>query len=247
MDYDWTARIETRLDQIAEGKMDKVEMLSSFYKPFHAEVEKSVDVERSEVAGARLLGVEPKSKRNIYARIARFGAVLQIGESGKDVADKPEFIPLDKKFSIETISLEQALEQIDAPRLPRAIGKADDGVGIIAAKGPFGNYLKCGDVNVSLPKTVDPFKITLAEAVELYQAKLDSVIADWGDVKIVKGKYGPYVKGPGRFNNARIPKDQDASKITEEQAREMLAEKPAKTTRKTAKKKSAPRRRKKSK
>ncbi|MDR3125679.1 MAG: type I DNA topoisomerase [Candidatus Nomurabacteria bacterium] len=227
MDYDWTARIETRLDQIAGGELDKVEMLSSFYKPFHAEIDKSGDLERSQVAGARLLGVEPKSGRNIYARIARFGAVLQLGESGKDTEQKPEFIPLDKKFSIETISLQQALEQIAAPRLPRAVGTTKSGIEIVAAKGPFGNYLKCGDVNVTLPKSADPFKITLSEAEELYQAKLDSIIADWGEIKIIKGKYGPYIKGSGRFNTARIPKDQDPTKITETEARQMLTTKPA--------------------
>ena len=225
-DYDWTARIESRLDKIAEGKEKKNEMLSSFYKPFHDEVEKSEGAERSEIGGTKLIGVDPKSGRNIYARIARFGAVLQIGESGKDVEEKPEFIPLDKKFSIETITLDQAIEQINAPRLPRSIGITKDGVEIIAAKGPFGNYLKCGDINVTLPKTVDPFKITLEEATKLYQDKLDSIIADWGDLKILKGKYGPYVKGPGRFNNVRIAKDVDPTKITEAEAQKLLDEKP---------------------
>ena len=230
VDYDWTARIEGRLDQIAEGKMNKVEMLGSFYKPFHAEIEKSGDIERSEIAGSRELGKDPKSGRNIYARVARFGAVLQIGESGKDVEEKPEFIPLDGKFSIETITLDQAIEQINAPRLPRNIGKTTEGVEIIAAKGPFGNYLKCGDINVTLPKDSDPFKITMQEAEKLYREKLDSIIADWGDIKILKGKYGPYVKGPGRWNNVRIPKETNPTKITEVEARKMLDEKPKKST-----------------
>ena len=226
VDYDWTARIESRLDQIAEGKMEKVEMLKSFYKPFHAEVNKSESIDRKEVAGARLLGKDQKSGRNVYARVARYGAIIQIGESGKDVEEKPEFIPLDKKFSVENITLEQALEEIKKPRLPKLIGKAKDGVEIVASKGPFGNYLKCGDINVTLPKTVDPFAITLEDAEKLYQEKLASIIADWGDVKILIGKYGPYVKGPGRWNNVRIAKDVDTKKITEEEARKMLDEKP---------------------
>lgn len=239
MDYDWTARIESRLDQIAEGEMGKTEMLQSFYEPFHAEVGKSDNIERSEVAGARLLGKDPKSGKNVYARVARYGAVIQIGESGKEVEEKPEFIPLDKKLSVETITLDEALEQVALPRLPRAVGVAKDGVEIIAAKGPFGNYLKCGDINVTLPKTADPFKITLKEAEELYQEKLNSIIADWGDVKILKGKYGPYIKGPGRWNNVRIDKEADPKKITEEEARKMLDEKPKTKgkSRKTTKKK----------
>ena len=231
VDYGWTAIIENDLDDIATGKKDHVKMLRGFYRPFHAEIEDSDSIDRKEVTGMRKLGVDPKTKLPIFARIGRFGPMLQLGEGGKDVEEKPEFISLDKKSSIETITLEQAIEQINAPRLPRIIGKASDGVEIIASKGPFGNYLKCDKINVTMPKNADPFKITLAEAEKLYQDKLDSIIADWGDVKILKGKYGPYIKGPGRWNNVRIPKETDPKSITEADAKKLLDEKPARKKR----------------
>ena len=116
-----------------------------------------------------------------------------------------------------------------ANKLPRPLGKAPDGTELIAANGPFGPYLKGGKYNIPM-KDCDPYTITLEEALPLYQKKIDSMIADWGEIQIVNGAYGPYVKGPGRRNNAKIPKDLDPKTITETQAREMLANKP-KTTR----------------
>ncbi|MBQ3409743.1 hypothetical protein IJG66_00050, partial [Candidatus Saccharibacteria bacterium] len=104
-----------------------------------------------------------------------------------------------------------------------------DNAELIAASGPFGPYLKAGKYNIPL-KGHDPYTISLKTAEKLYQEKLDSIIADWGDVSIIIGAYGPYIKGPGRRNNYKIPKDQDPKKITEAEARKLLAEKP-KTTR----------------
>ena len=120
--------------------------------------------------------------------------------------------------------------------MPRSLGKAADGTEIIAAAGPFGPYLKAGKYNVpikSKEESYDPYTITLEQAEPLYVAKRDSYIADWGDIQIVNGAYGPYVKGPGRRNNVKIPKDVDPKTVTKEQAEEMLANKP-KTTRRPA-------------
>ncbi|GHU09693.1 hypothetical protein FACS189431_8140 [Alphaproteobacteria bacterium] len=115
MDYGWTARIEDRLDQIAEGKMNKVEMLKSFYAPFHDEVAKSDDIDRSEVVGQRELGKDPATGKPIYARMTRYGAVLQVGEGGKDVEEKPRFIPLPEGKSIDTVTIEDAQAQLLLP------------------------------------------------------------------------------------------------------------------------------------
>ena len=124
----------------------------------------------------------------------------------------------------KTVTLEAALKQLDLPALPRELGQAKDGATIIASSGPFGPYLKAGNYNIQL-KDHDPYTIDLATAEQLYQEKLDSIIADWGDIMIINGAYGPYVKGPGRFNNAKIPKDQDPKQITLEEAKAMLENK----------------------
>ena len=123
------------------------------------------------------------------------------------------------------------MKQLALPVLPRNLGKAPDGAEIIAANGPFGPYLKGGKYNIPI-KDFDPYTISLEEALPLYQKKVDSMIADWGEVQIINGAYGPYVKGPGRRNNVKIPKDVDPKTVTEAQVREMLANKP-KTASKT--------------
>ena len=114
------------------------------------------------------------------------------------------------------------------PTLPRLLGKAPDGAELIAANGPFGPYLKGGKYNIPM-KDFDPYTVTLEEVLPLYQKKVDSMIADWGEIQIINGAYGPYIKGPGRRNNVKVPKGTDPKTITETKAREMLNNKP-KTT-----------------
>lgn len=121
------------------------------------------------------------------------------------------------------------MKQLALPSLPRLLGKAPDGAELIAANGPFGPYLKGGKYNIPM-KDLDPYTVSFDEALPLYQAKVDSIIADWGEIMIINGAYGPYVKGPGRRNNTKIPKDVDPKSITEAQAREMLENKPKSTT-----------------
>ena len=118
--------------------------------------------------------------------------------------------------------------------MPRLLGPAADGTPLIAAAGPFGPYLKAGKYNLPI-KDYDPYTIDLPTAQSLYQAKLDSIIADFGDLMIINGAYGPYIKGPGRFNNVKIPKDRDPKTITKAEAEAMLAAKPARRGRRTAK------------
>jgi DNA topoisomerase-1 len=225
VDYDFTAEIEQELDEIADGKLGQVKMLKIFYGPFHKLITESDKIDRSEVTNARELGKDPKTKKTIYAKIGKNGGYIQLGESGKDTDEKPRFAPLPADTNVKTVTYDQAIAQLELPELPRSLGTAADGTEIIAANGPFGPYLKAGKHNVQL-KEHDPYKITLKQAEPLYQAKLDSIIADWGDIKIIIGAYGPYVKGPGRFNNAKIPKDTDPKKLTQEQAEKLLAEKP---------------------
>ena len=229
VDYKFTAHIEKDLDLVAEAKLGRVKMLRDFYGPFHDTVLAANGVERYN--NSRLLGHHPDDGKPIYAKVGKNGGFIQLGDNEKESGEKPRFAPLPKRKSVKTVTLEQALKQLELPALPRSLGKASDDVEIIAANGPFGPYLKCGKYNIPM-KDFDPYTVSLKEALPLYQAKIDSIIADWGEIMIINGAYGPYVKGPGRRNNVKIPKDIDPKKITEAEARKMLEEKPkTKTTR----------------
>ena len=223
VDYGFTADVEQKLDKIAENKLEKVKMLRDFYTPFSKLIGKSSDIARYNNSNA--LGTDPKTGKNIYAKIGKNGGFIQLGENEKESGEKPRFAPLPKGETVKTVTLAQALKQLALPALPRSLGKAKDGTEIIAASGPFGPYLKAGTYNVPI-KDYDPYTITLKEAEPLYQAKIDSIIADWGDIMIINGAYGPYVKGPGRRNNAKIPKEIDPKKLTKAAAEKILKEKP---------------------
>ena len=223
VDYKFTANIEEDLDKIAERELDRVEMLRAFYGPFSKEVEKSGGAVRYN--NARELGKDPKTGRPIYAKVGKNGGFIQLGDNEKTSGEKPRFAPLPSNMTEKTVTLEAALKQLELPELPRELGAAKDGSTIIVSSGPFGPYLKAGKYNVPI-KDYDPYTIDLKTAAKLYQDKLDTIIADWDDIMIIKGAYGPYVKGPGRFNNVKIPSDQDPTKITLEEAKKMLEEKP---------------------
>lgn len=229
VDYKFTANIEKDLDLVAEAKLERVKMLRDFYGPFHDTVLIANGVERYN--NARLLGHDPETGKPIYAKVGKNGGFIQIGDNEKECGEKPRFAPLPKRKSVKTVTLEQALKQLALPVLPRSLGFAPDGVELIAANGPFGPYLKGGKYNIPM-KDFDPYVVTLEEALPLYQKKVDSMIADWGEIQIINGAYGPYIKGPGRRNNVKIPKDRDPKTITEAEAREMLENKP-KTASKT--------------
>ena len=230
VNYGFTADIEKQLDQIAEQKLERVKMLKKFYGPFKKLVVASDDVARFN--GATELGKDPKTQKPIYAKIGKHGGFIQLGENEKTTGEKPIFAPLPKGKTTKTVTLEQALKQLALPTLPRSLGHAKDKTELIAANGPFGPYLKAGKYNIQI-KGKDPYTITLEEALSLYQAKIDSIIADWGDIMIINGAYGPYIKGPGRRNNLKISKDEDPKKITKQEAEKRLAEK---TTKKPVKK-----------
>ena len=230
VDYKFTANIEKDLDLVAEAKLERVKMLRDFYGSFHDTVLVANGVERYN--NARLLGHHPDNGKPIYAKVGKTGGFIQLGDNEKESKEKPTFAPLPKRKSVNTVTLEQALKQLELPSLPRVLGKAKDGMELIAANGPFGPYLKGGKYNIPM-KDYDPYTVTLEEVLPLYQKKVDSMIADWGEIQIISGAYGPYVKGPGRRNNVRVPKDIDPKTITLKQAEEMLANKPKKTATKT--------------
>ncbi|MGB4767777.1 MAG: type I DNA topoisomerase [Candidatus Saccharimonas sp.] len=232
VDYDFTANVEQEFDRIADDKLPRNTMLQSFYEPFHKLIENSGGIDRSKVGANREVGTDPKSGKPIFARFGRFGPMLQLGS--QDDTDKPQFAPLPAGAKIETVTLEQALE---AFKLPRTIGETKDGKVIKAAIGRFGPFIQIGTktktttpLYVSL-KEDDPHDVTLARALELYDAKLkaeaEKNIADFGDgIKVLNGRFGPYITDGKK--NAKIPKDTDPKSITHEQAKELIAEAPAK-------------------
>ena len=226
VDYDFTARVEADFDNIAAGKQAWQAMIGDFYKTFHPLIEQSADISRQEVSQARELGIDPKSGEPILARFGRYGPMLQRG----DVADetkKPAFAPMPKNTTIDTVTLEQALEMF---KLPRLVGKTADGQEIKANIGRFGPYVQVDKTFVSI-KPLDPQTITEAEARELYEAKLAKDAAKninefASGIKVLNGPYGPYVTDGKK--NARISKDQDPAKLTEAEAKAILAAAPAK-------------------
>ena len=240
VDYSFTAEVEKDLDEIAEAKLDRVKMLQSFYDIFEGEVKKSDKAERFN--NGRELGVDPKTNKKVFVKTGKSGEFLQLGENSEKTKGRktkeerelaklnaPRFAPLPQDIPAKEITLAQALHQFELPALPRVLGlvkNEKEGIEeeIVANNGPFGAYLKAGKYNIQI-KDKDPYTITLKEAKELYEAKLASIIHDWGNISVIKGVYGPYVKGPGRLNTAKVPKEFEGEEITPEQLTKELAEK----------------------
>ena len=206
LDYDFTARVEKDFDEIAEGEKAWRSTISDFYQPFHQQVE-SVLSNREYNHVSREIGTAPDGQK-ITAAFGKFGAYVQKGEG-----ENRQFASLGKGQLIETITLEEALKLFE---LPRTVGEKD-GIPIIATKGRFGPYLKYGERNVKLPRGKDPLKITLDECIALIDEAgsapaANAVIADFGSVQVINGRYGPYLKS--ETGNYRIPKGTDASSLT---------------------------------
>jgi DNA topoisomerase-1 len=230
VDYNFTAHVESDFDKIANGQLQWVNMIENFYKSFHTLVDKSETASRSEVSQARQLGNDPNTNKPILARYGRYGPMLQRGEADKDSTDKPDFAPLPTGTTLEDVTLEQALEMF---RLPRLIGKTEQGDDIYANIGRYGPYIKVGTTFVSI-KNADPLKLTLGEARILYKEKLDKdlnkYIAEFpGGIKVVNGPYGPYITDGKK--NAKIPHGTDPVKLTKTDAQELLAKAPTKRRR----------------
>ena len=223
LDYQFTAKVEKQFDEIAEGKEKWEEMIADFYKPFHKLVDKSEDISREEANQSRKLGIDPKSKKPVIARLGRYGAMIQIGEAEDE--EKPQFAPMPEGRKISTVSLEEALKMFE---LPRVVGKSPKGIEIIAQIGRFGPYLKVGSINVSL-KGEDPFTISENKANELlkeHQKMLDSrVIANYEaeGIQVLNGRFGPYVTD-GQVN-AKVPKGVEPKKLTLKDCQKILTDK----------------------
>jgi DNA topoisomerase-1 len=243
LDYHFTAKVEKEFDEIAEGLKNWSMMIDSFYKPFHINVNKTLE-ESERATGSRLLGIEPVQGRNVYVRIGRYGPLAQIGESEDE--DK-KFANLRKGMRLETITLEEAL---DLFKLPRSVGAFEEYEMVIGI-GRFGPYIRHNSAFYSLGKEDDPMTITSERAVEIIENKREAdakkVIAKFDTdpvISVLNGRFGPYItKGK---DNYKIPKDRDPQTLTLEDCEKIIetvgvakpARKPVKgATRGTTKKK----------
>ena len=206
MDYNFTAKVEQDFDKIAEGKEQWTSMMKHFYKDFEPTVEKTLNARQNHRAGERQLGFDPKSGRCVFVKIGRFGPVVQIGTMDDNA--KPLFAQLPKDKSIETITLEEALELF---KLPREIGEYEGKMVTIGA-GRFGPYVLHDGKFASLPKDTDPMSVTLDEAITLIQQrrlqeekKHIKKFEEDDKLEVLNGRYGPYIAYDGK--NYRLPKN----------------------------------------
>ncbi|GAB4333082.1 MAG: type I DNA topoisomerase [Flammeovirgaceae bacterium] len=222
IDYSFTANVEEQFDEIANSKVDWRDMIEKFYGDFHKTVVNTEhNVERASINTARKLGTDPKSGKEVIAKLGRYGAYVQIGSN--DDNEKPLFASLRKGQSIETISLEEALELF---KLPREVGEFE-GKKIKAAIGRFGPYLQHGDLFVSLGKDHDPLTVDEPTAIQLILAKREAdsnkIIKEFKenpDVKVLNGRYGAYITF--KKQNIKIPKGLEPKELTLEKCLELI-------------------------
>ena len=237
MDFNFTADVEAKFDIIAQGEMDWRHMLKNFYDGFKLNViETSENAERA--SGERILGEHPEKGKTILVRIGRYGPIAQIGASDDEEKEFASLLPHQK---LETITLDEAL---DLFKLPRKLGEFEDKV-VVAAIGRFGPYVRYDGKFVSLKKDSDddPYTITLERAIELVKAKIEAdakalikVFEEDETVRILEGRYGPYIKNGKK--NVTIPKTEDAHAIDWARAQELIEEHAKKPPRSKGRKKS---------
>lgn len=220
MDYHFTASVEEEFDQIAQGLTEWTKMIHNFYNPFHANVEDTLE-HSDRATGERELGIHPESGKKVIARIGRFGPMIQIGDEQVD-GEKPQFASLRGEQSINSITLEEALELF---KLPRTLGEYE-GQALKANVGRFGPYIQHGKVFASIPKGEDPMTVTFDRAVEILKEKLEAdankvikIFQEDENVQLLNGRWGAYLK-IGK-NNYKLPKNADPEKLTYEECIEI--------------------------
>jgi DNA topoisomerase-1 len=223
MDYGFTAEIEQKFDEIAEGGEQWTAMLKAFYEPFHETVEETINT-ADRASGERILGKDPESGRTLLVRMSRFGPLVQIGSPDElEEKEKPKYANLRPGQSLETITFEEA---IDLFQLPKDLGTYLEKE-VTVAIGRFGPYVKFGDKYVSIPKGEDPMTITLDRSKELIDAKLEEErpIGTYQGIPYTRGsgRFGPYLKWGKLFVN--IPRRFDPESLTTEESHQLIAAK----------------------
>ena len=233
MDYNFTAKVEQQFDQIADGHEEWTDMMRHFDKEFEPTVDKVMNARSEHKAGERLLGTDPKSGSPVFVKIGRYGPVVQIGSA--DDEEKPRFAQLPADKSIETITLDEALELF---KLPRTLGDFEEKTVSVGA-GRFGPYVLHNKKYVSIPKDEDPMTITLERAVELIEEKRRAeeqrhlkTFEEDAKLEVLNGRYGPYIAYDGK--NYRIPRElhQRAAELSYDECMDIIKNPPAPKKRK---------------
>lgn len=230
IDFSFTATVEKEFDDIASGTKSWNDMIASFYGKFHPKVESTEHIARADISAARELGDDPKTGKKVYARMGRYGAYVQLGETPEDDQEaKPQYASLRKGQFIENLTLEDALELF---KLPRVVGEFEEKE-IVAAIGRFGPYIRHDGKFVSLRKDQDPLSIQESEAIQLIQEKREQdankyikTFDEDENVQVLNGRYGPYIKFGKK--NVKIPKGKVPEELTYEECKELAEKTPDK-------------------
>ena len=229
MDYNFTAKVEQKFDEIAEGNEKWTDMMHDFYRDFEPVVENTMNIRAEHKAGERQLGVDPKSGKPVYVKIGRFGPVVQIGDA--EDKEKPKFAQLPSEFSMESITLDEALELF---KLPRDLGRFE-GKTVTVGAGRFGPYILHDKKYVSIPKEMDALTLTLEDAMALINGKRQQEqqrhIKSFDEdpkMEVLNGRYGPYIQYDG--TNYRMPKNMHdrAAELTYEECKNIVDSTPVK-------------------
>ena len=221
MDYNFTATVEKDFDEIADGKRNWAELISEFYKDFEPKIEDIIQTKNEHKVGERILGNDPASGKSVSVKIGRFGPIVQIGSASDE--EKPRFAQMKPGQTLETITLEEALDLFS---LPRTLGEYE-GEKVTIGAGRFGPYIKHGSAYITLPKTHDPLTVSLEEAAEMIEAKkkaeaerIIKVFAEEPDMQVLNGRFGPYIAYKG--SNYKLPKGAVPADLTPEECLEIV-------------------------
>ena len=221
MDFSFTAKIEEEFDQIAEGKITWSSMIDGFYKPFHETIEHTLEnAERAK--GERELGIDEATGKKVIARMGRYGPMVQIGDTANE-EEKPRFAKLNQAQSIETITMEEAMQLFS---LPRTLGEYE-GMELSVNVGRFGPYIKLGEQFISIPRGEDLYAIELDRAIELINEKqlADAPVALYDELPVTKGKgrFGPFIKWNDMYIN--IPRAYNFDALSQEDINALIEKK----------------------
>ena len=233
LDYNFTANVEEKFDEIAEGRLAWTEEIRDFYDVFHPDVERVSNLRLEHKVGERLLGTDPASGQPVFVKIGRYGPLVQIGEANN--GNKPRFASLRKGQSVGKITLEEALDLFS---FPRVIGDID-GEEVSVAIGRFGPYVKLGKTFVSIPKEIDPMEVTVDQAAELIRAKNEAasnrIVKTFPtnpDLQILNGRFGKYIAY--KQANYKIPRTvAEPENLSEQECLDIVNAQEAKPKRKS--------------